>query len=86
MKRKINLGRSSNVIKCQRLLRLSKINNIHDLVEPRRVPWRRREMSAFTYDKLIDYKNDSHVIIGNMNLKCNYCRALKWSKEPAGFC
>lgn len=25
-------------------------------------------------------------IIGNMNLICNYCRALKWSKEPAGFC
>lgn len=43
-------------------------------------------MSAFTYDKLIDYKNDSHVIIGNMNLKCNYFRALKWFKEPAGFC
>jgi len=43
-------------------------------------------MSAFTYDKLIDYKNNSHAIIGNMNLKCNYCRALKWSKEPAGFC
>jgi len=43
-------------------------------------------MSAIIYDKLIDYKNDSHVIIGNMNLKCNYCRALKWSKEPACFC
>jgi|UniRef100_A0A2S2QFZ8 hypothetical protein len=137
MKRKINLGRSSNIIKRQLLLRLSQnnngspdncninsdcnnnvtnsvgsinenninnnfafndsnivhiINNIHDfpiyenLVEPRRIPWRRREMSAFTYNKLIDYKNDSHVIIGNINLKCNYCRALKWPKEPAGFC
>lgn len=89
MKRKINLGRSSNIIKRQRLLRLSQnnngspdncninsgnnddnINNIsvtnsvgsinenntnknENLDEPQ-VPWRRREMSAFTYDKLID--------------------------------
>ncbi|KAE9542315.1 hypothetical protein AGLY_003442, partial [Aphis glycines] len=92
VKRKINLSRSLSITKRQRLLRLSKINNTHDFpidensVEPRRVPWRRREMSAFTYDKLIDYKKDSHVIIGSMNLKCNYCHALKWSKEPASFC
>jgi hypothetical protein len=43
-------------------------------------------MSAFAYDKLIDNKNDSHVIIGNMNLKCNYFCILKWSKEPRDFC
>jgi len=121
MKRKINLGRSSNIIKRQRLLRLSQnnngspdncninsdnnddnINNIsvtnsvcsinenninnNENLDELEVQWRRREMLAFTYDKLIDYKNNSHVIIGNMNLKCNYCRALKWSKEPAGFC
>lgn len=43
-------------------------------------------MSAFNYNKSIDYRNDSHVSIGNMNTKCNFCRAFKWPKEPPGLC
>ena len=38
-------------------------------------------MSAFSYNKTINYRN-----IGNMNLKGNFCHALKWSKEPPGLC
>lgn len=60
-------------------------NNNNNQNEPR-VPWRQRFMSAFNYNKSIDYKNDSHVSIGNMNTKCNFCHAFKWPKEPPGLC
>ncbi|KAE9533672.1 hypothetical protein AGLY_009021 [Aphis glycines] len=61
-------------------------NNNHNNQNEPRVPWRQRFMSAFNYNKSIDYRNDSHVSIGNMNTKWNFCRAFKWPKQPSGLC
>lgn len=44
------------------------------------------QTAQFNYNNIIDYKNDSHVSIENMNFKCNICHSLKWSKEPPDLC
>ncbi|CAH2100127.1 unnamed protein product [Euphydryas editha] len=40
--------------------------------------------SGFAYNLTIDYRSSS--VIGDMNVVCSFCNALKWSKESAGFC
>lgn len=56
-------------------------NNYNDHNTQLRVSRCQRFMSAFNYN-IIDYRNDFYVSIGNINFKCNYCHAFKWSEEP----
>ena len=41
---------------------------------------------AFNYDPSVPYHLDPEVQIGEMNVECEYCKALKWPGEPKGMC
>ena len=42
--------------------------------------------AAFHYDKDYDYRLDENILIGQMDILCIHCRALKFRKETTGMC
>ena len=42
--------------------------------------------AGYTYNINNKYGDDSYTIIGNMNIVCKYCNALRYSSEPKGLC
>ena len=41
---------------------------------------------AFSYEPSKNYEKCDYLEIGKMSVKCKYCSALKWEKEPPGLC
>ncbi|CAG4945927.1 unnamed protein product [Parnassius apollo] len=41
---------------------------------------------AFQYDPTANYSDDENLDIGPMTTICQYCNALKFKRETAGFC
>lgn len=50
------------------------------------VLWINKECSGMNYESTIDYKNDSSISLGSLNVICQHCSALKWKDESKGFC
>jgi hypothetical protein len=43
-------------------------------------------MTGFRYDPSSLHSSHPNIVIEAMFQKCQYCKALKWSGEPPGFC
>ena len=41
---------------------------------------------AFRYNPTLDYMNFAQVVIGKMDIKCNFCEVLKFEGEEPGLC
>ena len=79
-KKKSSCGRSTNGAMMMRLFR----NNHSQTHDQNVVEDEINTMFDFNYNKPIDYRNIG--TIENMNLKCNFYHALKWSNQPLDLC
>lgn len=51
-----------------------------------RQQWKENKFSALNYNPLIEYALDKMVAIGEMNIECPHCAALRFKEEPPELC